>query len=191
MISQYWLYFVLFLLSVGSWLLADLFDDSEIKIVKEVAHSPDYFSSGYYKKEMTEGGLIKNELTADKMIHYADDETTHLQNPVMTLYESENKLDHPPWVIKAKGGILQADKDLLILTGQVLISRGSTEKLKPFIIKTSELQITLSTNYAETDEWAEIIDTPNRTEGVGMEATFVAPIKLKFLSNVKGRYEVN
>ncbi len=195
MISQYWLYFVLLLLSVGSWFLADLFDDSEIKLVNEVANSPDYYSLGYYKKEMTEGGLVKNELTADKMIHYADDETTHLENPIMTLYNSENKSedksDHPPWIIKAEGGILQSKKDLLLLTGQVLISKESTETHKPFMIRTSELQVTLSTNYAETNQWAEIIDTPNTTEGVGMEVTFVAPIKLKFLTNVKGRYEIN
>lgn len=180
-------YYVLFVLTVCSWLLADIFEEKEVKIVKYVDHSPDYFSSGYYKKEMDENGLMKSELIADKMVHFSDDGTTHLEHPVMTLYRS----NQPPWVIESEGGILEADRDKLLLTGRVLINRAQSKSAKPFNIRTSELRVSLSTNYAETDQWAEIKDPHNRTAGVGMKATFVEPVKLKFLSKVKGRYEVN
>lgn len=185
--SHYRIYLVLFLLAVGSWFLAGLFEENEIDKLNVAAHNPDYFSLGYYKKEMNTEGLVKNELHADKMVHYDDDETTHLENPMMTLYNS----DVPPWVIKSKTGILEADGDHLLLAGQVAIDRAGTKKLKPFKINTSDLRVTLSINYAETDRWAEIIDVPNRTEGIGLEATFVDPVHLKFLSKVKGRYEFN
>jgi len=180
-------YYVVFILAICSWFLADLFEPEEVKIIKYVDNSPDYFSTGYYKKEMGVNGLIKNELTADKMIHFSDDGETHLENPVMTLYNS----DQSPWVIESEGGVLDSDRDHLLLTGQVLINRAKSKKTKQFNISTSELRVKLSTNYAETDQWAEIKDDHNRTAGVGMEATFVEPVKLKFLSKVKGRYEVN
>ena len=105
----------------------------------------------------------------------------------MTLHNS----DTPPWIIRSEAGILAADGDNLLLKGQVFISRDAMKKRNSFKINTSNLRVKLSISYAETDEWAEIIDGRNRTEGVGLESTFVDPVRLKFLSRVKGRYEFN
>ncbi len=185
--GQYRVYFALFFLAIGSWYLADLFEPKEIGKVKVADHTPDYFSVGYHKKEMDEGGQLKNELIADKMIHYGDDETTHLENPVMTLYNP----GIPPWLMKSETAILEADGDHLQLMGKVFISRAGTESLRAFKLNTSALNVRLSTSYAETAEWAEIIDAQNTTEGVGLEITFREPVKFKFLSKVKGRYVFN
>ncbi|KAF3977325.1 MAG: LPS export ABC transporter periplasmic protein LptC [Methylococcales symbiont of Iophon sp. n. MRB-2018] len=183
---QYKIYAVLIVLLLGLWFLADIFEQKETQKIAVSAHSPDYFSVGYYKKEMDVAGNIKNEFYADKMMHYSDG-TTHLEQPVITLYNP----GAPPWVIKAESGILEADGDHLLLAGKVFISRERTKKLKSFTINTAELKVYLSASYAETDQWIEIIDGPNRTEGIGLKTTFSYPVKVKFLSNVKGRYEVN
>jgi len=185
--SQYRVYFVLFFLVISSWFLADIFEIKQVTKVKVVDHSPDYFSTGYYKKEMDIRGLIKSELTAEKMIHYGDDETTHLEKPVMTLYNE----DIPPWVIRSETAILEADGDHLQLVGKAVISRAGMKKLRPFKMNTSDLRVKLSTSYAETNQWAEIIDDRNRTEGIGVEIVFIDPVRLKFLSRVKGRYVFN
>lgn len=186
MTSQYKVFAVLFFLLVGSWFLADFFAEKEYQGVVTV-NSPDYFSSGYYKKEIDNEGMVKSELNADKMIHYSDDGTTHLENPVMFLYNP----DVPPWIIQAKTGILAADGDHLLLLGKVFISREKTEKINSFNLNTSKLNVKLSVSYAETDQWVEIIDGTNKTEGIGMQATFAHPLEVKFLSSVKGRYEIN
>ncbi len=185
--GQYRIYLFLFVLVLGSWFLAGFFEPEETGEVQLVGNSPDYFSTGYYKKEMAENGMAKNELLADKMTHYSDDGTTHLKSPVMTLHNS----DTPPWVIRSESGILEADGDNLLLKGKVFISRDAINKREAFEINTSNLRVKLSISYAETSEWAEIIDGRNRTEGVGLESTFVNPVRLKFLSRVKGRYEFN
>jgi len=185
--GQYKVYLVLILLVLGSWLLSSLFDKEQVVTRVVVDHSPDYFSEGYYKKEMSEQGIIDSELFAKKMIHYADDGTTHMENPVMTLYNP----DLPPWVIKSETGVLEADGDHLLLGGQVYITREGTETRKPFEVNTSELNVQLSISYAETNQWAEIIDGANVTEGIGLETTFKNPVKVKFLSKVKGRYVFN
>ncbi len=186
--GQLRVYSLLSFLVITSWFLADLFEET-IEVPQKVAeHSPaDYFSSGYVKKVMDLDGLLKNKLMADGMIHYSDDGTTHLENPIMILYNP----DLPPWVIQSDAGILEADGDHLLLSGQVYISRDAAETLEPFNLNTSELQVLLSTSYAETDQWAELFDSKNRTEGVGLEITFSKPVDLKFLSKVKGRYELN
>jgi len=185
--SQYRVYLVLAVLMISSWLLADFYEEDLNEPVKFVDHSPDYFSTGYYKKEMTKQGKVKNELTADKMIHYSDDGKTHLDHPLMTLYNSES----PPWVIASEKAVLEADGDHLLLTGLVFIRRDGVEHRQPFKINSRDLQVVLSTGYAETDQWTEVIDGINRTEGVGMQAFFVEPVRLKLLSKIKGRYEFN
>lgn len=182
--GQYKVYFVLFLLALGSWFLADFFKPKDAVKVKVKDHSPDYFSKGYYKKEMDKAGLLKSELVADNMIHYSDDKTTHLENPVMTLYNP----GVPPWVIKSERAIVEADKDHMRLLGKVFISRAGTKKINTFKLNTSELNVKLSTSYASTHQWGEIIDGQNRTQGVGVQMTFKQPIRIKFLSHVKGRY---
>ncbi len=183
--GQYKIYMILFALAFGSWFLSSHFDEEEHKEIEAIAHSPDFFSSNYYKKEMNAEGLVKSELNAEMMIHYSDDGTTHLQAPVMILHNP----DAPPWVIKAKDGILAADKDHLLLKGEVNISKDADKKSKAFTINTTSLQVQLSISYAETNEWAEVIDGLNNTQGVGMETFFVDPVRIKFLSKVKGRYE--
>jgi lipopolysaccharide export system protein LptC len=185
--EQYRIYIVLFFLLLGSWLLASFFEQKEGKAFQSMDHTPDYFSKDYYKKEMDHQGLAINELTAEKLTHYSDDGTTHLEKPVMTLYSAKS----PSWIIKSTTGLLAADRDNLLLSGKVFINRQGTKRQKSFDINTSELRVKLSTNYAETDEWAEIIEGSSRTEGIGMNTTFVEPIWIKFLSKVKGQYEFN
>jgi len=185
--SQYGVYLVLAVLMAGSWLLADFFEEELKEPVTLVAHSPDYYSNGYYKKEMTQQGLLKNELTADKMIHYSDDGKTYLAQPVMTLYNS----DTPPWVIRSKKGVLEADGDHLQLVGKVNITREGTKDIRAFVLNSLDMKVKLSTSYAETKKWAEIIDAQNRTQGIGLKITFTEPVRINFLSKVKGRYEFN
>lgn len=184
---QYRIYFVLLLLLIGTWFLANFFEEKENNPIKLSVHAPNYFGSGYHKKEIMDNGQLKNELLADRIIHYSDEGATHLENPVIILYHP----DKPPWNIQSESAILQADKDRLQLLGQVFIHKDNIHKNKRFEIKTSNLQIKLATSYAETKQWVEITDGSNKTEGVGLEVTFVTPIRIKLLSKVKGRYEIN
>lgn len=168
-----------------SWWLVQLNEqrDAEIKIAE---NSPDFFSVGYYKKEMDLDGLPKSELSAARMEHYKADGSTHLQQPVMTLFNPNQN----PWSVKAESGIMAADGDNLQLNGKAYINRDASKTNSALTINTSDLRVKLASHFAQTQAWAEIISPPNRTEGIGMEATFVSPIHLKLLSKVKGRYEI-
>lgn len=183
--DKYQLYVYVALAALLTWWLQQLYEQHEMQ-AKIVANSPDFFSSGYYKKEMDLDGLLKSELRADKMQHFKSDGSTHLERPVMTLYNPSAA----PWVIQSDKGIMAADGDHLQLNGHALINREASENNSALKITTSDLRVTLSTNYAETAAWADIISPPNQTSGTGMEVTFVSPIHLKLLSKVKGRYEI-
>jgi lipopolysaccharide export system protein LptC len=77
------------------------------------------------------------------------------------------------------------------LNGKAIINRDKAEGSKELTINTSNLRVKIETSYAETDEWAELLSPPNITTGIGMKMTFVAPVHLELLANVKGKYETN
>lgn len=188
MISQeFRLYLGIGVAALLSWWLVQSNEERDVE-TKIAENSPDFFSSGYYKKQMNIEGLAANELWADKMQHYVADGSTHLEKPVMTLY---NATRQSPWEIKADKGIMAADGDNLQLNGKAYINREPSPGVSALTVNTSDLRVKLSSNYAETQAWAEIISPPNKTEGIGMEVTFASPIHLKLLSKVKGRYELN
>ncbi len=148
-------------------------------------HSPDYFSTGYTKWEMNELGAVKNKLFADKILHYSDDGTTHTFKPVMFFYNDKT----PPWIITSETSILSTDGKDLLLNGQVTINREKAEGITPLTINTSMLKVKPDISYAETNQWAELISPPNKTTGTGMKMTYIEPIHLQLLANVKGNYE--
>ena len=179
------LYLYVAVIALISWCLVKLTGVIEINYEQAPAHSPDYFSKGYEKWEMNESGTLKNNLLAEDMVHYSDDGTTHLLNPVMYFHTEKS----PPWVVKSEPGILSGDGKDLLLNGKVSIDRAKAAGVRPLTINTSELKVKPETSYAETNEWAELISPPNRTTGTGMKLTFAQPVHLELLANVKGKYE--
>ena len=176
------------LLTILALLSAWLAKNTETLLISKnpnPAHSPDYFSNGYSKWQMNEQGTLKSTLNADKIIHFSDDQTTRSTKPVMIFYNAKN----PPWFIYAESGVLSADGKDLLLEGQVTIERSKTNKQSSLTIHTSMLKVQPDKNYAETKEWAEFVNPPNKTTGTGMNMTYIEPIHIEFLANVKGNYE--
>jgi len=178
-------YVYLIIIAAMSWWLLKLTGSDVLGRVTVPSHSPDYFSKGYTKWEMSELGRPKSKLIADEMTHYSDDSTTHMVNPLMSFYNEKT----PPWVIKSDIGVLSADGKDLLLNGKVYVDRAAAEGVRELNIFTFNLKVKPEISYAETDEWAELISLPNWTTGVGMKLTFAEPIHLELLSNVKGNYE--
>jgi lipopolysaccharide export system protein LptC len=183
--SEYKQYLWVAGIAAVSWLLIKLTGLDEAERAAVPAHSADYFSTGYNKWEMGERGQLSSKLLADKMVHFSDDGTTHLDNPVMFFYNEQT----PPWIIKSETGIRSADGKNIQLNGKVSVDRAGTEGVRPLKINTTNVTVFPETSYAETDAWAELISPPNVTTGIGMKLTFRAPIHLELLANVRGKYE--
>jgi len=183
-LSGKYIYLYTIIIAVMSWWLVKLTGLDELR-APAPPHSPDYFSTGYTKWEMNEAGKLKNKLLADKMTHYSDDGTTHLEKPVMSFHKEKT----PPWVVKSETGVLSADGKDLLLTGKVHVERAKGEGVNQLIINTSNVRVKPETSYAETDEWAELISPSNVTTGTGMKLVFSNPINIKLLANVRGKYE--
>jgi lipopolysaccharide export system protein LptC len=178
-------YVIFALAAVLSWWLVKLTVIDGIGHRETVAHSPDYYSSGYIKWEMAKTGELKTKLLADKMVHYKDDGTIHLDKPVMSFYNAKT----PPWVIKSATGIVSADGKTVYLNGKAIIDRTKAEGVRPVTINTSNLKVNPDISYAETADSAELISLPQRTTGIGMKLIYVEPIRVELLAKVRGHYE--
>lgn len=172
-------------LALLSWALVRLTVTEEAGQWVVPPHSPDYFSTGYRKWEMGEDGLLKSKLTAARMTHYSDDDTTHLDKPLMIFHNG----GAPSWIIDADAGVLSPDGKDLRLQGKVKVERAPGKGVKPLIINTTNVSVKPETHYAETADWAELLSPPNRTTGVGMKLVFAQPVHLQLLSKVHGKYE--
>jgi lipopolysaccharide export system protein LptC len=178
-------YVLVSVIALLSWWLVKLTVVDSVSSREVVAHSADYFSNGYSKWEMSATGTLKTRLIADKMLHYKDDGTIHLEKPVMTFTNPHA----PPWVIRSETGIVSADGKTVFLNGKAVIDRAKAENVAPLTINTSNLKVKPETSYAQTADWAELISLPQRTTGIGMKLVYAAPIRVELLAKVRGHYE--
>jgi lipopolysaccharide export system protein LptC len=183
--GRYLYYLLLAVMALLSWWLVKLTVIDPISQSEAIAHSPDYFSNGYTKWEMSKTGQLKSKLVADKMLRYKDDGTLHLTKPVMTFYNDET----PPWVIRSETGIVSADGKTVYLNGKAVVDRAKAEGVKPLTINSSNLTVKPETSYAETTDWAELISLPQKTTGIGMKLTYAQPVHIALLAKVRGHYE--
>jgi len=176
---------VLLLLILGSgWLSRTI--EKEIEYPPAVQHTPDYYLNRFTADTMDENGKPDKRLSADKMVHFPDDDTTELSKPRMTIYDA----DRPPWKIRSETGWVSGDKELVLLQGKVNIDRSAAPGIRPMHIITSDLRVQPKNNYAETDADARANSRDDWIESTGMQIWFAEPIRVKLLAKVRGRYEI-
>ena len=147
-------------------------------------HSPDYYLENFTTTSMNDKGAPKHRIKGDNMIHFIDEDSTEITNPVMTVYD--DKL--PPWVIVAESGWMSGDGDLLMLLGEVQMDRSGTETARPVHIDTHDLRVQPNDDWAETEREVFITTLDDRMKGVGMRALFSKPIRFQLLSKVQSHY---
>lgn len=150
-------------------------------------HNADYFLENFTNTVMNEQGMPFRRLSADRMLHFPDDDSTELTNPHLTLFQ--DKL--PLWQVQSEQGWLSGDGKLLLLNGPVTIDRTAAAMSRPLHIVTRNLRVQPEENYAETDERITVTSLGSRLESKGIQVWFKEPVRMKFLANVKGHYEID
>ena len=150
----------------------------------QAERSADHFAVSYSKIMMDESGQRDNKLYADFAAHYSDNSETELTKPVLTVY----KVESPAWVIHSETGVIADDGSNIFLNGQVFIDRARAENVREVKIKTSNLHIQPKKNYAQTDEWAELVSGLDTISGVGMKFFYQDPLYIELLAKVKGKH---
>jgi lipopolysaccharide export system protein LptC len=146
-------------------------------------HDPDYIVEGLSAVRMATDGGVKHALLADRMVHYPDDDSTHLSAPRFVSYATAQA----PVTITAREALVSSDGENIYFHDNVVITRASYSNRSELNMRTSYLHVIPDDNIARTDRPVTITDANTTVEAVGLELNSETQV-LRLLSRVKGTY---
>lgn len=128
-------------------------------------HDPDFIIDKLTTRRFTPDGSLEHTITADKMTHYADDDSTEVALPAVTFFARR-----PPLQIKARDAWISQDGKEVHLFNNVYLTRSATSDQDELIVSSTELSIFPDDEIARTDTPVDIISGHSQLHGEGLEA---------------------
>ena len=172
---------ILALALLSIW-LQDIFKETPIVKIKKDKHFPDYFMENFSITSMDENGQPSYVLTAQRMEHFADDDSAELVKPLIEFQDTNGN-----WSIAADRAHLLGDKSVIHLYDNVKVTRMNSASSGSLAIETSYLKIHTENKIAETDRQAHIKTRDLELDTLGMVFDNSQGI-LQLMSKVKGSY---
>lgn len=148
-------------------------------------HDPDYKLNNFNTLKTDPQGNPRYVLAATQMVHYPDDDTTHLLRPHFTQY-AKNK---PYTQIEGQRGLVTSDGEQVYVMDKVKVVRAATAQKGEMTVLTDFLHITPDSEIARTDRPVTILQAPKTVvHAVGMEYDKKNGL-LKLSKRVRAHYE--
>jgi lipopolysaccharide export system protein LptC len=146
-------------------------------------HDPDYMVENFVAVRMGPDGLRLHQLEADRMLHYPDDDSTHLEAPRLLKYENEKVA----LSITSKRARVSSEGETVDFHDDVRAVRSATPTQSEMVLTTDHLHVVPDDDYARTESPVTIVDANTKVTAVGLELNNKAKV-VKLLSNVRGSY---
>ena len=172
------------LAALSWWLTQEHITDKPAVEEQSAGKQPDFYIKGLALTTTDKDGQPTRTLSAQELRHFLHDSSTELVKAALTIHTDQGT----PWQITAESGWVSADGDLILLNGPTRLTREEGPNNRPLSLETRNLRIQPREGYAETDEKVTVISNQDRMEAVGLQAWLKRPTRIKFLSQVKGRY---
>ena len=147
-------------------------------------HDPDYIVENFRVVNYDRSGVVESSLTARKMIHYPDDDSTELSLPRLV----ETKRDKPRTEVSAMRGALSQDGEEVFLYDNVLVQREATDSRSAMRIETSALHYVRYGSMLRSDRDVRITEERQMLTGRGLEYDMDAE-RMALRERVRGRIE--
>lgn len=147
-------------------------------------HDPDYIINNFTATSLDSQGKIRFTMSAQKMWHYPDDDSTHMEAPQLVSMLA----GRPPLRTSALRGTISSNGDEVFLYDDVLIVRpvyGTQSELK---FSTNYLHVVPDQDLADSDHLVTVTNANTSMQAVGMELNNKART-IKLLSRVKSTYD--
>ena len=146
-------------------------------------HDPDAIIENFMVTRLNEQGIAQYTLAADRMLHFADDDSTELAAPQVV------KLGEGPKVtITAERGTVTHDGEEAFFHGNVVVVRAATPEREELRVRTEYLHVLAEKNIARTDRAVTITEGRSVLSGIGMEFDEDAR-RFALFSRVRGRFD--
>ena len=149
-------------------------------------HDPDYLVTNFTTTTYNRDGAVETVMSAARMVHYPDDDTTELFAPRVV----QAKPNEPRYSVRAERGQLSRDGDEIFLYGNVLLVRDATADGPEARMSTEFLHILRDRSLVRTDREVKFVEGGRLLQGRGMEYNNESR-SLVLRSNVVARFSAN
>ena len=149
-------------------------------------HDPDYMVDGLSAIRMNESGAASYTLSAAKLVHYPDDDTTLLTDPRFVNLVSAKA----PVTITAHQAVVSSNGEHVYFQDDVRVTRAAFGDSSELVMRTAFLHVVPDDSLAMTDRTVTITDAATTVTAVGLELNSETHV-IKLLSKVRGTYDPN
>jgi lipopolysaccharide export system protein LptC len=128
-------------------------------------HDPDYMVVNFITTTYNRDGKAESTLSAERMVHYPDDDTTELTAPLVV----QTKPEEPKMTVRADRGRLSRDGQDIHLYDNVVLEREAGAGQTAARLETEYLQVVRDRSLVRTDREVKIVDETRSLSGRGME----------------------
>lgn len=131
----------------------------------KLRHDPDFIAEDFGITKMDAAGKPEYILSAERMQHYPDDESTSVVAPrLVQRHDNAN-----PVVIRADRGLIEKKGEEASFYGSVVVVREAGRGQSELRVQTEYLQVIPDRDLARTDKPVIITEGRSRLSGIGME----------------------
>jgi lipopolysaccharide export system protein LptC len=175
---------VLAVMTALTFWLDRVIESSARDIVGPSRSDPDFIVQNISALSLGETGKARHTLTAVKMVHYPDDDSTLLTQPRFVSYSTAQT----PVTITANQGVVSSKGDHVYFQDNVRVARAPYGDQSELIMRTSFLHVIPDADLAKTDRHVTIVNDATVVTAVGLELNTKSH-ELKLLSNVRSTYD--
>ncbi|HOA92739.1 MAG TPA: LPS export ABC transporter periplasmic protein LptC [Quisquiliibacterium sp.] len=169
-------------LAAFSYYLAELSDRFERPAIDpRVAHEPDYFVEGFAVTRMNARGDPVFRLSAERLVHFPDDDSSEMVNPRLVSLDPAR----PLVTLSAQRGRTDTGAEATHLYDDVRLVRAGVRGEPPLQVDTEYVLLLTRENIARSDREVRITRGASSLTGVGMEFDNAARV-LTVQSRVRG-----
>ena len=147
-------------------------------------HDPDYIVTNFTATTFDALGRPLSVLSAARMVHYPDDDTTELYRPRML----QSRPNEPRMTVNAERGSVSANGEEIFLYDNVVLVREADGEHPEARLTTSFLHVLRDRSLVRTDREVLIVEDSRSLSGRGMEYDSESRV-FTLLADVRGRFE--
>jgi lipopolysaccharide export system protein LptC len=147
-------------------------------------HDPDYVVSNFTTTTYDREGKPLSVLSAQRMMHFPDDDTTELVAPRIV----QTRPKEPRMSLRAERGALSGDGEEMFLYDDVVLVREADDENPEARLTTSFLHILRDRSLVRTDREVTITEDNRSISGRGMEYNSESQV-FQLMADVVARFE--
>jgi lipopolysaccharide export system protein LptC len=169
------------LAGVTYWLLQASIKPGQTQAPKVAAHTPDYYADNFAVTMIAPTGLVKYRLNAKTMVHYEDDQTTHLTLPAMRAFQP----NEPIITATSKVGTVNSDGSIINLDDNAQVVREPGPKDPKMQANSEHFTVLVNEDVVRTEKPVKLLRGQSISTADGMIYTNTTR-NMELLGTVRG-----